>query len=125
MNSRQPSKPRAHRTSLPTRPYPAPKPPGTEGPASPTDRSFGWAGATGADGTTAQAWLQTGESYAFTASASIRAVEEALTRSPHGAFSPAAAFGADFALTVEGTARSDTVPAGGRLAKELKNGEQQ
>ena len=47
-----------------------------------------------------RAWLQTGESYAFTAAASIRAVEETLTRSLPGAFSPAAAFGADFALTI-------------------------
>ena len=74
-------------------------------------RSFGWARATGPDGATAQAWLQTGESYAFTAAASIRAVEETLTRSQGGAFSPAAAFGADFALTIPGTARTDTIPA--------------
>jgi short subunit dehydrogenase-like uncharacterized protein len=72
--------------------------------------SFGWARATGPDGTT-EAWLQTGESYAFTAAASIRAVEEALARSLSGAFSPAAAFGADFALTIPGTSRTDTVRA--------------
>jgi short subunit dehydrogenase-like uncharacterized protein len=77
----------------------------------PVYRSFGWARATGPDGATVEAWLQTGESYAFTASASIRAVEEALTRSLSGAFSPAAAFGADFALTIPGTIRTDTIPA--------------
>ena len=71
-------------------------------------RSFGWARATGSDGATAQAWLQTGEAYAFTAAASIRAVEETLTRSLRGAFSPAAAFGADFALTIPDTTRVDT-----------------
>ena len=74
-------------------------------------RSFGWARATGSDGATAQAWLQTGEAYAFTAAASIRAVEETLTRSLRGAFSPAAAFGADFALTIPDTTRVDTIPA--------------
>ena len=45
-------------------------------PAPPAYRSFGWARATGPDGATAAAWLQAGESYAFTAAASIRAVEE-------------------------------------------------
>jgi short subunit dehydrogenase-like uncharacterized protein len=74
-------------------------------------RSFGWARAAGPDGATAQAWLQTGEAYAFTAAASIRAVEETLTRCLRGAFSPAAAFGADFALTIPDTTRIDTLPA--------------
>jgi short subunit dehydrogenase-like uncharacterized protein len=75
-----------------------------------TYRSFAWARATGPDGG-AQAWLQTGESYAFTAAASVRAVEETLTRSPRGAFSPATAFGADFALTIPDTTRIDAIPA--------------
>ena len=74
-------------------------------------RSFGWARATGPDGATTQAWLQTGEAYAFTAAASIRAVEETLTRSPRGALSPATAFGADFALTIPDTTRIDTITA--------------
>jgi short subunit dehydrogenase-like uncharacterized protein len=77
----------------------------------PANRSFGWARATGPDGTTAQAWLQTGDSYAFTAAASVRAIEEALTRSPRGALSPATAFGADFALTIPDTNRIDSIPA--------------
>ena len=77
----------------------------------PAYRSFGWARAAGPDGATAEAWLQTGESYAFTAAASIRAVEETLARSVPGAFSPAAAFGADFALTIPDTTRIDTIPA--------------
>jgi short subunit dehydrogenase-like uncharacterized protein len=76
----------------------------------PAYRSYGWARATGPDGT-AEAWLQAGESYAFTAAASVRAVEETLARSPCGAVSPAAAFGADFALTIPGTTRTDTIPA--------------
>ena len=74
-------------------------------------RSFGWARATGPGGASAQAWLQTGDSYAFTAAASIRAVEETLTRSPRGALTPATAFGAGFALTIADTARIDTIPA--------------
>jgi short subunit dehydrogenase-like uncharacterized protein len=78
----------------------------------PAYRSFGWARATGPDGATAQAWLQTGESYAFTAAASIRAVEETFTRSQGGAFSPAAAFGAGFAFTIPGTTRIDAIPVG-------------
>jgi hypothetical protein len=87
-------------------------PPSGTGPAGPpVYQSVGWARATGPDGATAEAWLQTGESYAFTAAASIRAVEETLARSVPGAFSPAAAFGAGFALTIADTARIDTIPA--------------
>ncbi len=41
--------------------------------------------------------------YAFTAAASIRAVEEVSWGSLRGAFSPAEAFGADFVRTVENT----------------------
>ncbi len=63
------------------------------------------------DGATTEAWLQTGESYAFTVAASIRAVKETLTRFASGAVSPAAAFGADFAVTIPGTTRTDTTPA--------------
>jgi short subunit dehydrogenase-like uncharacterized protein len=77
--------------------------------ASPADyQSFGWARATGADGTTAEATFATGESYAFTAAASIRAVEETFAGSLRGALSPAAAFGADFALSVDHTSRLST-----------------
>ena len=73
--------------------------------------SFGWARATSPDGATAEAWLQTGESYAFTAAASVRAVEETLARSLRGALSPATAFDADFILTIAGTTRLDTFAA--------------
>jgi short subunit dehydrogenase-like uncharacterized protein len=72
-------------------------------------RSFGWARATGPDGATAEAVWHTGESYAFTAAASIRAVDETLARSPRGALSPATAFGTDFSLTIPGTTRIDTM----------------
>jgi short subunit dehydrogenase-like uncharacterized protein len=98
---------------------PAPESKTSDPPADqhPVYQSFGWARATGPDGATTQAWLQTGESYAFTATASIRAVEETLARSLSGAFSPAAAFGADFVLTIPDTSRTDTNPAQKPLAR--------
>ena len=97
---------------------PVPADPATADPRASTEayRSFGWARATGPDGATAEAVLQTGESYAFTAAASIRAVEETLDRSPRGALSPATAFGADFALTIPGTTRIETIRAEASLA---------
>ena len=72
-----------------------------------TYRSFGWARATGSGGASAEAWLQTGDSYAFTPAASIRAVEETLAGSQRGALSPAVAFGAEFAFTIQDTKRID------------------
>jgi short subunit dehydrogenase-like uncharacterized protein len=77
--------------------------------STPNRRSFGWARATGLDGSTAEAWLETGESYAFTAAASVRAVEETLKRYLHGAFSPAAAFGTGFALTIPNTTQTESL----------------
>jgi short subunit dehydrogenase-like uncharacterized protein len=97
---------------------PSPHAAGTDAAAGTPFRSYGWARATSPDGTTSEAWLQTGESYAFTAAASIRAVEETLARSPSGAVSPAAAFGADFVLTVPGTTRTDTVSSEVPVASE-------
>jgi len=79
-------------------------------------KSFGWARATGASGERAQAWLETGESYTFTADAGVRAVEETLALSLSGAFSPAAAFGADFALKVDNTARIEQLDVFEELA---------
>jgi hypothetical protein len=76
-----------------------------ESPGSPTYRSFGWARAVGGDGRSAEAWLEAGESYQFTARASVRAVEETLDHTLGGAFSPAAAFGSDFAFSVEGASK--------------------
>jgi short subunit dehydrogenase-like uncharacterized protein len=82
---------------------------GTDEDASgpPTYRSFGWARATGSDGATVEAWLETGDSYTFTPAASVRAVEELLSTPVSGALSPAAAFGANFAFTVKDTTRID------------------
>jgi short subunit dehydrogenase-like uncharacterized protein len=102
--------------AVPGDPAPGPKASDPAADQRPAYQSFGWARATGPDGATTQAWLQTGESYAFTATASIRAVEETLARSLSGALSPAAAFGADFVLTIPGTSRTDTIPSETPLA---------
>jgi hypothetical protein len=59
----------------------------------------------------AETWLETGESYAFTADASVRAVETTLAHSIHGAASPAEAFGSDFVLEVDDTARIEQLEA--------------
>jgi hypothetical protein len=53
------------------------------------------------------------------AAASIRAVEETLTRSLRGVFSPAVAFSADFALTIPDTTRIDAIRAQAPPAKTL------
>ena len=73
-----------------------PHPPDREALGPSAYRSFGWAKATGQDGSTAEAWLETGDSYAFTPAAAIRAVEETLRPSGRGALSPSVAFGANF-----------------------------
>jgi len=51
--------------------------------------SYGWARGAGPDGATAEAFLRTGDSYDFTAAASVRAVEETLAGTARGALSPA------------------------------------
>ena len=56
-------------------------------------RSWLWAHATDRYGNGTEAWLETGEGYAFTASASVHAVEWVLSHRPVGANSPAAVFG--------------------------------
>ncbi|MGO9873107.1 MAG: saccharopine dehydrogenase NADP-binding domain-containing protein [Acidimicrobiia bacterium] len=83
---------------------------GQDGVGPQTYQSFGWARAAGPDGAAAEAWLQTGDSYVFTAEASIRAVEEAFAGSRRGACGPATAFDPDFAFTIPNTTRIDTVP---------------
>jgi short subunit dehydrogenase-like uncharacterized protein len=72
-------------------------------------RSYIWAGASNAQGETAQAWLETIEAYEFTAVAGIRSVERVLAGGLSGALSPAQAFGADFVLEIEGTRRLDSL----------------
>ena len=88
---------------------PIPEPPIT-GAGPPAYRSFGWARATGPDGATAQLAANRRVLRLYRRRR-IRAVEETLAGSLPGAFSPAAAFGADFALTIPDTTRIDTIPA--------------
>src|SRR5439155_3246079 len=55
--------------------------------------------------------LQTIEGYAFTAKATVLAVEEIARRRPVGALTPSQALGADFAERIEGTTVEFAVPS--------------
>ncbi|HET9332225.1 MAG TPA: saccharopine dehydrogenase NADP-binding domain-containing protein [Gemmatimonadota bacterium] len=70
-------------------------------------RSYLWARAADADGREAEAWMETAEGYRFTALSAVACVERTLSERPSGALTPAGAFGADLALSIEGTVRSD------------------
>ena len=70
-------------------------------------RSWLWAQAADRHGKVAEAWLETGEGYEFTASASMQAIEWVLGQQPIGASSPSAVFGADFVLQMDGARRCD------------------
>lgn len=72
-----------------------------------TGRTYAWAQVRSVAGKTAQAWLELPEIYRFTALAAVRAVEETLSRHPHGALTPSQAFTPDFVLTVDGVQRLD------------------
>ncbi|GAT71464.1 saccharopine dehydrogenase [Planomonospora sphaerica] len=80
-------------------------------PADPARRSLIGARAVTADGRSIQAWLQTGEGYAYTAEAAVRAAETVLVGTDPGAHSPGALLGADFALDIPGVRRLGTEPA--------------
>ncbi len=73
--------------------------------STPPARSYVWARADNRRGTVVEAWQEMGEGYAFTAAAAVRAVEAVLERRPTGALTPAQAFGADFALGIDGLKR--------------------
>jgi len=78
-----------------------------------TGRTYLWARAAGADGA-AEAWLETGEVYRFTALAGIQLVERILDAAKRreplaGALTPGGAFGADFVLGIEGVRRFDSL----------------
>jgi short subunit dehydrogenase-like uncharacterized protein len=70
------------------------------GPA--TVHSYLWARATAADGQTAQAWVRTGDGYAYTARAAILSVEAALRAEPLGATTVARAFGPELSFEAGG-----------------------
>lgn len=74
------------------------------------DRCFFYACARNADGKASEAWLETIEGYAFTAQAAVLAVERVLDENPVGALTPSLAFGADFVLSIPGSARFDSLP---------------
>ena len=69
-------------------------------------RSFVWAQASGEHGTST-AVLSLGEGYAFAAAAMVRASESLSSFDRFGTWTPGAAFGADFALGLEGVRRQD------------------
>ena len=74
-------------------------------PQAPEPRSQAWAWARGRSGAIAEAWLDMGDGYRFTAASSVLAMQRLLAGGLSGALTPAAAFGADFALTVPGVRR--------------------
>jgi short subunit dehydrogenase-like uncharacterized protein len=61
-----------------------------------------WAMATAADGRTAEAWLRTGEGYAYTARSAVLEVEATLASEPLGATTVARAFGPGLSLAAGG-----------------------
>jgi short subunit dehydrogenase-like uncharacterized protein len=66
-------------------------------------RSYAWARATDADGSTVESWLETGEGYAFSASAAVSAVQGVLANPLATVATIATVLGTDFALSIEGT----------------------
>jgi len=74
-----------------------------------TSRSYLWAQVSNDEGNFAQAWLETIESYRFTAVAGVRVVEKLFKLKPKGALTPALAFGADFVLEIPDTKRFDAL----------------
>jgi short subunit dehydrogenase-like uncharacterized protein len=60
-------------------------------------------------GMEAHAWLETMESYRFTAVSGVRSVEKLFDIEPTGALTPALAFGADFILEFPETKRIDSI----------------
>jgi short subunit dehydrogenase-like uncharacterized protein len=84
------------------RPAEAPETPG----AGTQLRSVVWAEASDEEGS-ATSILEMGEGYAFAAAAMVLAARQLGERPVAGAFTPAAAFGADFVLRIEGVSRRD------------------
>jgi short subunit dehydrogenase-like uncharacterized protein len=74
------------------------------------EKSYLWARVKDRQGSQNEAWMETVESYQFTAAAAVRCVEETFSRDLTGALTPAQAFGADFVLGIEGTRRLESLP---------------
>ena len=75
-----------------------------------TNRCYIWASVRNDEERVEQAWLETMESYRFTAVAGVRCVEKVFDLHPKGALTPALAFGADFLLEIPETVRYDSLP---------------
>jgi short subunit dehydrogenase-like uncharacterized protein len=84
-----------------------------------TGRSQAWVCARNKEGNEKQAWLETMESYHFTAAAGVRSVEKVLAERPQGTLTPAVAFGADFVLEIPGTRRVDPLENEGHHENRL------
>ncbi len=80
---------------------------GFEPPADQKETSHAWVFARNEGGNVKEAWLETVNSYHFTALAGVRSAEKLLAEQPRGAVTPALAFGADFVLGLPGTKRLD------------------
>lgn len=78
-----------------------------DGRDAPQEKSQVWALARSENGTEIQAWLETVDSYQFTAEGAVRGVEKVSTDKPIGVLTPAMAFGADFVLEIPGSKRLD------------------
>ncbi len=76
-----------------------------------TGKSYIWAQARNQAGNQAQAWLEMGEGYLFSAAASVRAAEQILARRPVGTITPAQAFGTEIVLEIPGTQRYSSLPS--------------
>jgi len=74
-----------------------------------TYRCYIWASVKNDEGLEAQSWLETMESYRFTAVAGVRCVEKIFELGPKGALTPALAFGDDFILEIPETKRLDSI----------------
>lgn len=72
--------------------------------------SYAWARAVGAGGDVAEAWMEMGEGYQFTAQAAVAAAERLLAQRLAGVLFPAQAFGAEFVLDIPGTRRYTVMP---------------
>jgi short subunit dehydrogenase-like uncharacterized protein len=86
--------------------------PGPDAHTQETSRGYLWAAATNPALVQVEAWLETPETYRFTALAALLCVERVLAEQPRGALTPAEAFGADLVLAIEGVQRFDRIPDG-------------
>ena len=68
----------------------------------PPPDSYLWARASAADGQVAEAWLRTGEGYAYTARAAVLSIEAVLGAPPHGATTVTRAFGPELSFQAGG-----------------------